>query len=79
MITTSSSRPSGRFVPVARANNAPLQHGCDDVVPVFKNIRVNREVFADDTLNWIPAAINKRAKVLNYRSRESPEHELSIA
>jgi hypothetical protein len=62
----------GGLVPVGGADNSPLQDGRHEIVPILEDISLNRQIFADDTLDWITAAIDQRPKILDNGGRKSP-------
>jgi len=58
--TVSVDLRHGRFPPSSFSENAPLQDGRNHIVPVFKNVRFDDEIFADDALCRVATAVNQR-------------------
>ena len=48
----------GRFPPSSFRDNAPLQRSRNHIMPVFKNVRFDDEIFADDTFCRVATAVD---------------------
>src|SRR5439155_25730890 len=68
----------GRFPPGALSHSASFQDGSHHVVSVRENVRLNNEIFVDDALYRITAAIDQRLQILVDRGRKGPRHGPSI-
>jgi hypothetical protein len=50
----------GRFPPSSFPENAPLLDSRNHIMPVFKNVRSDDEIFADDAFYRVATAVNQR-------------------
>jgi len=64
----------GRFPPLSLPDNAPLQDCCNHVMPVFKDVRFDDEIFADDAFYQVATAVEQRLQIFYNRRRKGPKH-----
>ena len=67
-----------RFPPRALPKNAPLQNCRYHVVAILEEVRFNNEIFGNDPLDRITAAIYQRSHVLNHHGWKRTGHARSI-
>jgi hypothetical protein len=65
-------------VPTRFTEHSPFQNGGYDIVAVFKDVRFNNEIFADNAFDRIAPAVDQRLQVLNDCGRKRPKHGRSI-
>src|SRR5207247_7504575 len=53
----------GRFPPLSLAENTPLQDSRNHVMPVFKDVRFNDEIFADDAFYRVATTVDQRLQI----------------
>jgi hypothetical protein len=66
-----------RFPPCPFPEDAPLQNGGHNVVPVPKNVRFNGQILTNDPLYRIIPAVEQRLQVLDDNRWKLPSHSPS--
>jgi hypothetical protein len=61
-------------VPAILSENAPLQQGRDDIVPIFEDVRFYHKVFAGHALDRVASAVNERLQILDDGGGKGPRH-----
>ena len=64
----------GRFSPLSLPENAPFQDCCNHIMPVFKDVRFDEEIFADDAFYRVTPAVNQRLQIFYNRRRKGRKH-----